>query len=67
MKVLEDGSDGIIIEIKDGKEIVKAGRLYRLVEKLADHNMPNVEYRNVHLLVHISFFYERKRTLRFAD
>lgn len=34
-KLLEDSTEGITIENKDGKRTVKAGRLVRLVECLA--------------------------------
>lgn len=54
-KILEDSMEGLVVEVKDGKEIVKAGRLLKLVERLADHKFPDVEYRSAFLLTHHSF------------
>ena len=39
VKILEDSADGLVTEhVDNGKTIIKAGRLVRLVERLADHN-----------------------------
>jgi hypothetical protein len=37
LRLLQDPVDGLVIEIRDGKEVIKAGRLARLVDRLADH------------------------------
>ncbi len=56
VKLLDDGLEGLVLETaKDGKEIVKGGRLTKLVEKLADHNYVDPEYRTAFLLTYPSF------------
>ena len=53
--VLDDSPDGIIIESKNDKSLIKGGRLVKLVEKLCTHLYPDNEYRNAFLLTHHSF------------
>ena len=53
--MLDDGRDGLLFETKGSVEIIKAGRLMKLVERLADHAVPDITYRNAFLLTHHSF------------
>jgi hypothetical protein len=52
---LEENQNWITIELKDGKEIVKAGKLHKLVEKLCSHKPVDPDYTNAFLLTHHSF------------
>ncbi|KAI3636881.1 hypothetical protein MIR68_005148 [Amoeboaphelidium protococcarum] len=54
-KLLEDSEDGLLFEVKDGKSIIKGGKLPKLVDRLVDHNLPDNEYRNIFLLNFSSF------------
>ncbi len=54
-KLLEDGQEGLLLEDKTGKCLIKAGRLVKLVERLADHRFIDSEYRSVFLLTYPSF------------
>ena len=58
--ILEDqgpnGKDsGLILDTKDGKITIKAGRLAKLVQKLTDYKFVEPEFRTSFLLTHHSF------------
>ena len=44
-KLLEDSNEGLLLEKKDSKEIIKGGKLAKLVDRLADFNLPDNDYR----------------------
>jgi ankyrin repeat protein len=54
-EMLADSTDGLIFEEKDGRQIIKAGRLVRLVERLVDHTAVDIEYRDAFMLTYHSF------------
>lgn len=38
-ELMEDSNDGLVFETKEDKTIIKAGKLVRLVERLADNKL----------------------------
>lgn len=52
----EQSVEGLQVEVKDGREILKGGKLNKLIERLTDHNkMPDDNDRLVFLLTYSSF------------
>ena len=63
IKLLDDNTAGLDIEKKDGRDVVKGGRLVKLIERLTHHQIIGIfylvttdfDFRNTFILTYYSF------------
>ncbi|KAJ3042258.1 hypothetical protein HDV00_007624 [Rhizophlyctis rosea] len=54
-RVLEDGDEGLSLEVASGKRIVKGGRLTKLVEVMTSHLGTDIDFMAAFVITHHSF------------
>lgn len=55
LSLLDEGLEGLIVERKDGKMLIKGGKLVKMIEVLTSHIYGDNDFRNAFILTHHSF------------